>query len=271
MPLDQFLVDNESPLRLGAFLAALLALVAFERLVPRRRRLFARLRRWPANLALAAIDTLALRFLLPILAVGAAFWAEMNQVGLMELLPWPAWAEIALAVLLLDALVYGQHVAFHHVPWLWRIHRVHHTDRDIDVTTALRFHPVEILLSMLLKIAFVVVLGAPVAAVICFEVILNAAAMFNHANVRLPPAADRLLRLAVVTPDMHRVHHSTDRGEHDRNFGFCLSCWDRIFATYQAQPRLGHDGMEIGLAQHQDERPCSLAWALWLPFARRRA
>lgn len=270
MPLDQFLVDHESPLRLGAFLGALLLLAALERLVPRRRRAFARLRRWPTNLAIAAIDTLALRLLLPILAVGAAFWAEMNQVGLMELLPWPAWLEIALAVLLLDALVYGQHVAFHHVPVLWRIHRVHHTDRDIDVTTALRFHPVEILLSMLLKIAFVVVLGAPVAAVICFEVILNAMAMFNHANLSLPPWLERRLRLLLVTPDMHRVHHSVDRAEHDRNFGFSLSCWDRIFATYQAQPRLGHDAMAIGLAQHQDERPCSLAWTLLLPFARRR-
>ena len=267
MSLDT-IAAHEGALRLGAFFALLALLAAAESLAPRRRRLFARRRRWPANFAIAAIDTLALRFLLPILAVGAAFWAEMNQIGALEYLPWPSWAEILLAILLLDALVYAQHVAFHHIPVLWRIHRMHHADRDIDVTTALRFHPIEILLSMLLKIAFVVVLGAPVAAVVCFEILLNGMAMFNHANLSLPPKADAWLRLFVVTPDMHRVHHSTERSEHDRNFGFALSCWDRIFATYKAQPHLGHDGMNIGLAAWQDARPCRLGWSLLLPFRR---
>ena len=265
---DEFLIEHESATRLSIFLGALLLLAALECLAPRRQRSFSRPRRWPTNLAIAAIDTLALRFLLPVLAVGSALWAEMNQIGLMQIFALPLGLEILLAILLLDALVYGQHVAFHRIPLLWRVHRVHHTDRDIDVTTALRFHPLEILLSMLLKITFVVLLGAPVEGVICFEIILNAMAMFNHANISLPARLDARLRLFLVTPDMHRVHHSIDMGEHNRNFGFSLSCWDRIFATYKAQPRLGHDGMIIGLSHHQDARPCRLGWSLLLPFRR---
>ena len=172
--------------------------------------------------------------------------------------------------MVLDLVIYAQHVVFHHVPLLWRIHRVHHADRDIDASTALRFHPVEIILSMGIKIAVVMALGAPPAAVIAFEIILNGMAMFNHANLRLPGALDGLLRLAVVTPDMHRVHHSVHMRETNSNFGFNLSLWDRLFGTYRAAPEDGHDRMTIGLAEYQDDRPSQLGFALWLPFTKGR-
>ena len=269
MPFEDFLIDNEAPLRLGIFFGVLVLLGVVELAFPKRERTFKRVKRWRVNLVIALIDTLALRFLLPILAVGTALWVEMNQIGLLEILNWPGWLEVLLAVILLDMLVYGQHVAFHHIPIFWRIHRVHHADRDIDVTTALRFHPVEIVLSMLLKIAFVVVLGAPVVAVICFEILLNAMAMFNHSNLRLPTGVDRWLRLFVVTPDMHRVHHSIDMVESNRNFGFSLSIWDRIFSTYKAQPDLGHGEMVLGLEEYQGDESCRLGWTLCFPFFRR--
>ena len=269
MPFEDFLTDNEALFRLSIFFGVLVFLGFVEFAFPRRERTFKRVKRWRVNLAIAVIDTLALRFLLPILAVGTALWVEMNQIGLLELLNWPGWLEVLLAVILLDVLVYGQHVAFHHIPIFWRIHRVHHVDRDIDVTTALRFHPIEIVLSMLLKIAFVLILGAPVVAVICFEILLNAMAMFNHSNLRLPMGIDRWLRLFVVTPDMHRVHHSIDMIESNRNFGFSLSIWDRIFSTYKAQPDLGHGKMLLGLGEYQGDESCRLGWTLCFPFFRR--
>ena len=207
-------------------------------------------------------------FGLPLLAVGAAIDAEAQGWGLFNALALPYWVEVVVAILLLDLAIWTQHLVTHKVPLLWRLHRVHHADRDVDVTTAIRFHPVEIALSMLLKIGLVYLLGLPALAVILFEIILNGTAMFNHSNLKLPVGIEAVLRRFLVTPDMHRVHHSIHRDEHDSNYGFALSIWDRIFGTYIPQPRGGHDGMTTGL-QWQDERPAKLGWSLWLPFRRK--
>ena len=202
------------------------------------------------DLALAALDA------------GAQGW------GLFNALDWPLWLEFLLAVLIFDFAIWAQHLITHKVPVLWRLHRVHHADRDMDVTTAIRFHPVEIALSMGLKIGLVYLIGPSVIAIVVFEILLNGTAMFNHANLRLPLGVDRLLRMVLVTPDMHRVHHSVHRHEHDSNYGFSLSLWDRLFGTYIAQPEKGHDEMIVGL-QWQDERPAKLGWLLALPFFRK--
>jgi len=215
-----------------------------------------------------AIDTLLLRLVFPAAAVGAAADAATNGWGLLQLLDAPAWLAVPLAMLALDLAIYGQHRLSHVWPPLWRLHRVHHCDLDIDVSTALRFHPLEILLSMLYKIAAVYLLGAPPLAVLLFEMLLTGCAMFNHSNLRLPARADAALRRLLVTPDMHRVHHSTRRTEHDSNFGFSLSCWDHLFASYRAQPAGGHGLMRIGLDSPRDSARCaSLAGLLRLPFA----
>jgi sterol desaturase/sphingolipid hydroxylase (fatty acid hydroxylase superfamily) len=210
----------------------------------------------------------ALAIGLPLLAVGAAVDAAANGWGVLNKVDWPAWIEITGAVLFFDFAIWVQHLVTHKVPVLWRLHRVHHADRDIDVTTAIRFHPVEIALSMLLKIGLVYLIGPAALAIILFEIILNGTAMFNHANMALPRALDRVVRLVLVTPDMHRVHHSTLRTEHDSNYGFALSIWDRMFRTYVAQPGAGHDGMEIGL-EWRDDNPSRLGWSLALPFRRK--
>ncbi|MDM3870718.1 sterol desaturase family protein [Porticoccus sp. W117] len=225
-----------------------------------------RTRRWLTNWGLVIIDALTLRVVFPILAVGVAVIASQKGWGLFNILALPLWLEITLAVVLLDLLIYAQHVLSHKVPLLWRLHKVHHVDRDIDVTTGARFHPLEILFSMVYKMLCVLLVGPAAAAVILFEVILNGSAMFNHANVRLPKKLDALLRSVIITPDMHRVHHSVIAGETDSNYGFFLSCWDRWFGTYVEEPRDGHDGMTIGLAVYQDNRPASLWWSLLLPF-----
>lgn len=219
----------------------------WEALSPRRPLSVGRLRRWPNNLGLVVIDTLVVRLLFPVAAVGAALWAEGASIGLFNNIALPAWVTVAGAVIAFDLLIYAQHVAFHKVPVLWRLHRTHHTDLDFDVTTALRFHPIEILLSMVVKMAAVVLLGAPALSVVIFEILLNAAAMFNHGNVRMPAKLDHVVRWVLVTPDMHRVHHSIHRDETDSNYGFALSWWDRLFRTYRPQPRDGHIGMTIGL------------------------
>lgn len=259
---------NEALLRLGFFLALFVVFAGLEALAPRRPRAQPRAGRWFTNLALVVIDTLALRALsvvLPFLAVGAAIDAWMRGWGLFNQLDWPLWLEILLAVLILDLAIWAQHLITHKVPLFWRFHRVHHADRDFDVTTALRFHPVEILASMGLKIGLVYLLGPQAVAVLLFEIILNGTAMFNHSNLRLPIWLDRVLRLVLVTPDMHRVHHSINRHEHDSNYGFALSVWDRIFRTYRPMPEAGHDKMVVGL-QWQGEEPAKLGWALGLPF-----
>jgi sterol desaturase/sphingolipid hydroxylase (fatty acid hydroxylase superfamily) len=263
-------LENEIFIRFAVFFGVLVVLAALERLAPRRAMVQPRARRWFTNLALVVIDTLtvrALAFALPILAVAAAVDAGQLGLGLFNTLQWPLWLELLLAVLIFDLAIWLQHLITHKVPLFWRFHRVHHADRDFDVTTALRFHPVEIAASALLKVGLVYVIGPSALAVIVFEILLNATAMFNHANLRLPLGLDRVVRLVLVTPDMHRVHHSVHRHEHDSNYGFSLSIWDRIFRTYVPQPAAGHDDMTVGL-EWQDDRPMKLGWALWLPFRR---
>ena len=259
---------NEVAVRLSVFLGLFVILIAIEALLPRRKRSQSRSARWFTNISLTVIDTLTIRLMaviLPVLAVGAAMDASARGWGLLGAVDWPNWVEVILAMLILDFVIWAQHLITHKVPILWRLHRVHHADRDMDVTTAIRFHPIEIALSMLLKIGVVYALGPTAFAVILFEIILNGSAMFNHANMNLPPKLDQVLRLFIVTPDMHRVHHSVHREEHDSNYGFSLSIWDRMFGTYIPQPAEGHDDMDVGL-RWQDDRPAKLGWALMLPF-----
>jgi len=224
----------------------------WELLAPRRDQNIARGVRWPSNIGLVVLDTLVVRLVFPITAVALALLAEARGWGLFNAFAVPAWAAIPLGVILLDLAIYLQHVLFHAVPAFWRLHRMHHADLEFDVTTGVRFHPVEILLSMGIKLGVVVALGAPAAAVLVFEILLNATSMFNHGNVNLPTRVDRILRWIVVTPDMHRVHHSIKPSETNSNFGFNLPWWDRLFGTFRDQPDAGHVGMTIGLDQFRD-------------------
>jgi sterol desaturase/sphingolipid hydroxylase (fatty acid hydroxylase superfamily) len=257
---------TELVIRLAAFAGVFAVMALWELAAPRRPWSVGRAARWPNNLGILAVDAVAVRLLIPTAAVGVALLAGEHGFGLFHLLAWPAWLAGLLGFVLLDLVIYGQHVVFHHVPWLWRLHRMHHTDLDIDVTTGVRFHPVEILLSMLIKIAAVALFGIPVAAVVAFEVVLNATSMFNHSNAVLPSWLDRVVRLMVVTPDMHRVHHSVVRAETDSNFGFNLPWWDRLFGTYRAEPAAGHDGMTIGLPVFRDIEELRLDRLLTQPF-----
>jgi sterol desaturase/sphingolipid hydroxylase (fatty acid hydroxylase superfamily) len=251
---------------MSVFAGVLGVMALAEAALPRKDRTQPRTTRWFTNIGLVVIDTLALRLLFPILAVGVAEIATRNGWGLLSLTDWPFWLEVVIAAILLDMAIYWQHVASHKVPMLWRVHRVHHADRDIDATTGTRFHPVEIVLSMLYKFVIIIALGAPALGVFIFEVLLNGSAMFNHANLKLPLWLDRILRTLIVTPDMHRVHHSVIHREIDSNYGFNLSIWDRMFRTYIDQPQEGHDGMTIGLEPYQDDKPSRLDWSLLLPF-----
>ena len=263
-------MPNELIWRLGTFLTLFALFAALEAWAPRRPRSQSQGRRWATNLAMTVLNTLALRglaVLLPLLAIGAALDAGAMGWGLLNRVGWPGWVELALAVLALDFAIWAQHLITHKVPVFWRFHRVHHADRDMDVTTGFRFHPVEILASMLLKIGLVYLLGPSALAVLVFEILLSGTALFNHSNLALPLWLDRAVRLVLVTPDMHRVHHSVHRVEHDSNYGFALSLWDRIFRTYVAEPKAGQDGMTVGL-EWQDDRPTRLGWALGLPFRR---
>lgn len=258
-------------LRLSVFLTLFAVLAAVEALAPSRQRTLPRARRWVTNLAMVTLDTLALRALaivLPFLAIGAAYDAWSQGWGLFNILNWPVLVEIPLAILILDLAIWTQHLITHKVPLFWRFHRVHHADRDMDVTTAVRFHPVEILASMGLKIGLVYLIGPQAIAVLLFELILNGTALFSHANLSLPRWMDRGLRLLIVTPDMHRIHHSIRRAEHDSNYGFALSLWDRIFGTYVAEPAGNVDDMIVGL-EWQDNKPAQLGWSLLLPFRNR--
>jgi len=256
----------EPLLRAAAFLVVFAGMALWERAAPRRPLRWGRRARWLPNLGIAALDTLAVRLAFPAAAVGAAGLASERGWGLLQQMHWPAALVFVASLLALDLAVYLQHVVLHAVPALWRLHLVHHADLDFDVTTGLRFHPLEILLSMLWKIAVVLVLGAPASAVLAFEVLLNATSMFNHGNARIPPALDRVLRWLVVTPDMHRVHHSVLRREANSNFGFNLPWWDRLLGTYRAQPGAGHDAMTIGIEQLQGIPPSGLGGLLALPF-----
>jgi sterol desaturase/sphingolipid hydroxylase (fatty acid hydroxylase superfamily) len=257
---------SEPVIRLAAFAGIFLVMTLWEILAPRRPWAIGRAARWPGNLAILVVDTLAVRVLIPTAAVGVALIAASRGFGLFHLLGWPAWLAGIAGFVVLDLVIYGQHVVFHHVPWLWRLHRMHHADLDIDVTTGVRFHPLEILISMGIKIAIVALFGIPAAAVVAFEVVLNATSMFNHANARLPRWLDRVARLVVVTPDMHRVHHSVVRRETDSNFGFNLPWWDWLFRTYRAAPAAGHDAMTIGLPIFRDRGELRVDRLLTQPF-----
>lgn len=262
----EFIQDNQESIRLGVFISVFTLMAVLEFIVPKKARALPRGGRWFTNWALVIIDSVALKILVPVLAVTVAQTAADKGWGIFSFLELPFWFECVAAIIILDMLIYWQHVASHHIPMLWRFHKVHHADRDIDVTTGARFHPIEIVLSMLYKLFCIVILGPAAIAVFFFEVLLNASAMFNHSNISLPKAIDAVVRRVVVTPDMHRVHHSVIIGETNSNYGFFLSIWDRLFGSYIDQPELGHDDMVIGLQEHQDSQPASLVWSLKAPF-----
>lgn len=267
MTFNEFALANEPAIRLGAFVGVFALMAAWEVVAPRRARLHTRMARWSANLGLVAFNTVLLRLLLPVAAVGFATLAAQRGWGLLNNIELPAWLALVLAVVAMDFAIWLQHVMVHAVPVLWRLHQVHHADPDYDLSTGTRFHPIEIILSMLIKFAVIAVIGAPAAAVLVFEVLLNATAMFNHGNVRLPAALDGALRLLLVTPDMHRVHHSTDNAEANSNFGFNLSIWDRLFGTYRAQARLPQERMDIGVTGLTGDARCvSFTGMLAIPF-----
>lgn len=266
MPAEPNIV--EPLLRLGSFALALVTLVAAERLTPRRPQRLDRLLRWPGNLGIGMLNTFVVRLLLPASAVGFAVAVENRGLGLLNMSGTsPAIAAI-LAFLILDLAIYMQHRALHHFPLLWRMHRMHHVDADVDVTTALRFHPLEIAFSMLVKLSIIAVLGAPAGAVLAFEIILNVCAMFNHSNIHIPEWLDRPLRRLVVTPDMHRVHHSVLQSERDSNFGFNLSIWDRLLGTYTPEPAGGHLRMRLGLANYAARDGTRMHRMLTDPFSK---
>jgi sterol desaturase/sphingolipid hydroxylase (fatty acid hydroxylase superfamily) len=264
--MSSVLFAYEPAIRLTFFGGILAVMMFWEVLAPRRRRLVSRWARWPSNLGIVVLNTLLLRAVFPIAAVGLAALGQRHGWGVLNNVAVPDWMKIIAAVVLLDLAIYLQHVMFHALPALWRLHRMHHADLDFDVTTGARFHPLEILLSMGLKLAVVAALGTPAVAVLIFEVALNATAMFNHGNVGLPPTIDRVLRWLVVTPDMHRVHHSTLVDETNSNFGFNLPWWDRLFRTYRAAPAAGHEAMTIGLDSFRDPVQLRLDRMLVQPF-----
>lgn len=262
----ELILTHEPAVRLVCFAAVFASMLLWEVLAPRRRLSLPRLARWPSNLGILALNTVIVRVGLPTAAVGFGVFATQQGWGLLNVVALPFWLAVPLAVVLLDLAIYLQHVIFHAAPVFWRLHRMHHADQDFDVTTAARFHPIEILLSMGLKFVIVVALGAPALAVLIFEVVLNGMAMFNHGNVRLPAGLDRALRMLFVTPDMHRVHHSVTPRETNSNFGFNLSVWDRLFGTYRAQPAAGHTGMTIGLERFRTPSDQRLDKMLLQPF-----
>lgn len=274
--MDNWLLLNESQLRLGFFLGMLILMASLEGFLPRRRdhnnasgKL--RLRRWFNNLSLITLSSLVVKILLPLSLVNFAIlcqksgWGLLNQGELNHL--FPAISSVMLSLFLFDLIIYWQHRVFHQVPWLWRFHQVHHSDNAIDVTTGIRFHPIEILLSVGVKFAAIFLFGFSAVSIILFEILLNVLALFNHSNVRIPPLLDKVIRLFIVTPDMHRVHHSCRSDEHNRNFGFNISVWDRIFGSYQEQPNLGHDDMIIGLNKFAStDQPNRISKLLLMPF-----
>jgi sterol desaturase/sphingolipid hydroxylase (fatty acid hydroxylase superfamily) len=269
MRFEQFVLAHEPEVRFGLFVGVFVLVAAWELMAPQRVLTAPKTLRWTSNLGLVILNTLMLRLLFPLAAVGVAAFAVANGWGVLNHFQVPFWMAVPLAVVALDFVIWLQHVMFHAVPVLWRLHRVHHADPDYDLTTGSRFHPIEIALSMLIKIATIAVLGPPVVAVVLFEVLLNAAAMFNHGNIRLPEKLDRILRWVIVTPDMHRVHHSVEKDETNSNFGFNLPWWDRLLGTYRAQPRAGQVGMIIGLQGHTDlQQIARLDGMLLMPFQR---
>ncbi len=257
---------TEGTLRLSIFLAVLILMGTLEAVYPAREPLQKRSSRWITNIGLVIIDTLAIRLLFPIIAVGTALWAQTQGWGVLNVIAIPGWMSVLLAIIILDMMIYWQHVAFHRMPWLWRLHKIHHADRDLDATSGLRFHPVEIIISMIYKMVVVVALGAPVLAVIIFEIVLNACALFNHANVRIPPWIERPLRKIMVTPALHRIHHSVIERETNTNFGFSVIWWDKVFRSYTDMPS---GNLTLGLSEYQTDAPSNLIWSLFTPFKRK--
>jgi sterol desaturase/sphingolipid hydroxylase (fatty acid hydroxylase superfamily) len=264
--MPDILLSNEASIRLSAFAGVFAVMAAWEILAPRRDQKLARGTRWPGNIGIVVLDAVLVRLVFPTTAVGVALVAETRGWGLFHALGLSAWASVPLAVIALDLAIYLQHVLFHAIPALWRLHRMHHADLEIDVTTGARFHPVEILLSMGLKLGVVAALGTPAVAVLAFEMLLNATSMFNHSNIRMPAWLERVLRWIVVTPDMHRVHHSIVVRETNSNFGFNLPWWDRLFGTYRDQPAAGHETMTIGIEQFRRPTEQRLDRMLTQPF-----
>ena len=265
--MDELVIAYEAAIRMSFFLGVFALMAFWEVLSPRRRPVLSKMLRWGNNLGLVIFNSILLRFIFPAAAVGVAALASEQGWGLLNYYPLPLWLSLAISLFLMDFVIYLQHILMHAVPILWRLHRVHHADLDYDVTTGARFHPIEIILSMLIKFVTIVALGPTIVAVVIFEIVLNAMAMFNHANVRLPLRMDHVLRQLIVTPDMHRVHHSVDYDEANSNFGFNLAFWDRWFGTYRDQPRAGHEQMIIGIQNYRT--PGEVTWIhgiLWLPF-----
>ncbi|WP_455365297.1 sterol desaturase family protein [Kaarinaea lacus] len=267
MALNDFVMSNEITIRLGFFFGTFVLMALWEVVAPKRALTVSKAIRWFNNLGIVVLNTILLRLIFPAAAVGVAAFAASQGWGLLNFYQLPFVLAVILSVIAMDLIIYLQHVLVHAVPTLWRLHRVHHADLDYDVTTGARFHPIEIILSMLIKFATIAALGPPVVAVVIFEVILNAMAMFNHGNIDLPKGVDRVLRWLVVTPDMHRVHHSVEDNEANSNYGFNLSIWDRLFGTYIDQPRDGHQGMTIGIHKYRDPKEVDqLPGMLMLPF-----
>lgn len=263
-------MTNPDSIRIGAFAAMFLVMAFWEIVAPRRPLMASKALRWSGNLGVLAIDTVLVRLLVTLLPIEMAQKVQGAGWGILNIVSLPYWLKVLIGLILLDLAIYLQHVMFHAVPIFWRLHMMHHADVDFDFTTGVRFHPVEIILSMAIKLAAVAVIGPQPLAVLLFEVFLNATSMFNHGNVRLPLAIDRYLRLIVVTPDMHRVHHSVVARETNSNFGFNFPWWDRIAGTYRAQPQAGHEGITIGLTQFQGIQRQTLPWMLLLPFRGKR-
>jgi len=259
-------MQNEIAIRVAFFFGIFVLVAIWELLAPRRTPTTSKTVRWLSNLGITFLNPAVVRLVFPILAMGLALLAQERGWGLLNNVRLPYWLEVVVGVIVLDLVIYLQHVMFHAVPILWRLHMMHHADLDFDVTTGLRFHPIEMVLSMVIKLSVVVLIGPPASAVLTFEVLLNATSMFNHGNIHLPSGIDRKLRLLVVTPDMHRVHHSVVIRETNSNFGFNLPWWDRLLGTYRDQPAAGHEGMTIGLSQFRDARRLTLPWMLALPF-----
>ena len=267
MDINEFIMSNEVVIRLSFFIGIFAVMAIWEFVAPRRALTVSKVVRWTNNLGLVFLNSIILRLLFPAAAVGMAAFANAQGWGLLNYYDVSPMIAAFISVVVMDFIIYLQHVMVHAIPLLWRLHRVHHADPDFDVTTGARFHPVEIILSMLIKFATIVLLGPPVVAVVIFEVLLNATAMFNHSNVRLNLVVDKWLRLLLVTPDMHRVHHSVEDDETNSNFGFSLPWWDRLFGTYRNQPRGGHENMRIGIHTYTDPKLVSwLHGMLWLPF-----
>ncbi len=268
--MNEVIMNNEVSIRLGAFFSIFFLVAVWEFITPRRQLTVSKIVRWYSNLGITFMNSVLLRWLFPVLAVSMAGVAQERNWGLFNNFELSSWLVVVICVAALDCVIYLQHVMFHAVPALWRLHRMHHTDLDFDVTTGSRFHPIEILLSMVIKLAVVIVLGPPPVAVLIFEVLLNGTAMFNHGNISIPPKIDRVLRWFIVTPDMHRVHHSSIPRETDSNFGFNLPWWDRLLGTYCNQPQSGHENMQIGIKTFRDPKYLNLHWLLIQPFLKDR-